>query len=84
MRGITDVLVAELKEKHGEELDLKNHHYFLFYKDGLFEMYFDEDEETLKVDVTLLGDSTRIYHTEKSMEEELDIFTKEKPTDGNQ
>lgn len=73
---VTDVLIQELKKKHGEELNLKDHHYFLFYQDGLFELYLDEDESTLKVKVTAMGDSAKVYFTEKKMTEELDIFEK--------
>lgn len=71
---ITDGLFMELKEKHGENLNLKDHHYFLFYQDGLFELYLDDDDSTLKVEVTALGDSAKVYFTEKKMMEELEIF----------
>lgn len=74
MDEITKVLIEELKRKHGEQLNLKEHYYFLFYKDGLFQFFFDGDEKTIKVDVTFMGDAAKVYFTEKSMEDELEIF----------
>lgn len=71
---ITDELFRELKAKHGENLNLKDHHYFLFYQDGLFEVYLDEEESTINVEVKAMGDSAKVYFTEKKMMEELEIF----------
>ncbi len=76
MDELTLKLLKELRDQHGEELDLEEHHYFLFYKDGLFQFHLDEDEKTVKVDVTLMGDAARVYHTDKNMVDELEIFSK--------
>lgn len=76
MNELTEKLLQELKDQHGEQLDLENHHYFLFYQDGLFQFYLDEDEKAIKVEVTLLGDAARVYNSDKSMAEELEIFEK--------
>ncbi|MFD1203558.1 hypothetical protein ACFQ38_00205 [Sporosarcina contaminans] len=78
MDELTKTLLDELEKKHGEELNLNDHHYFLFYKDGLFQIYFDEDEKTIKVDVDFMGDAGKVYFTDKRMEEELEIFGGEK------
>lgn len=75
-------LMAELKNKHNGELDLKNEHYYLFFKDGVFNVYLDEDEKELKVDVTF-SDGIKIYFSTKGINEEFNAL-KEKPTDGNQ
>lgn len=74
MDELTRTLLEELEKKHEGKLDLEEHHYFLFYKDGLFQVYFDADEKTIKVDVTFMGDAAKVYFTEKKMEEELEIF----------
>lgn len=74
MNELTEKLLQELRDLHGEELDLEEHHYFLFYKDGLFQFYLDEDEKSIKVDVTLMGDAARVYRTDKSMVDELGVF----------
>lgn len=74
MNELYEKLLKELRDKHGEALDLEEHHYFLFYKDGLFQFHLDEDEKSIQVEVTLMGDAARVYHTDKSMVEELGIF----------
>jgi len=71
MDPLTEKLFAELKKQHGEHLDLKNHSYYLFFKDGLFTVYFDEDEKTIKVEINMLGDSGRVYFTDKKIEVEF-------------
>lgn len=77
------ILNKELKKQHGGELDLKNHKYYLFYQDGLFQLSVEDGE--LKVEVVYLGESARVYFTDKKLTDELSVFQEdEKPTDGNQ
>ncbi|MDM8100968.1 hypothetical protein [Oceanobacillus oncorhynchi] len=71
MDPLTKILFAELKKQHGQDLDLENHNYYLFYQDGLFEVSLDEDEKELKVNIVLLGDSGRVYFTDKNLNDEV-------------
>jgi hypothetical protein len=67
---MVDKLIKILKEKHGEDLDLKNNNYFLFLKDGLFTVYLDEDTKTLKVEVEFLPEEkTFVYRSDESLED---------------
>lgn len=70
---MVDKLIKLLKEKHGKELDLQNQVYYLFFKDGLFSLYLDEDTKTLKVEVDFLPeDNTFVYASEDSIENYLE------------
>ena len=62
-------LVKILKEKHGEDLNFKEGHvYYLFFKDGLFSVYLDEETKTLKVEIEALPEgATFIYHSDESL-----------------
>lgn len=73
MEGL-DKLIEELKKQHGQELDLNNDHYFLFYKDAVFQIYIDQDEMELKVDVTFIGESRKVYFSDKSISDDLPMF----------
>lgn len=65
-----DKLIELLKEKHGEDLDLQNQVYYLFFKDGLFSVYLEDDTKTLKVAVELLPENnTFVYQTRESIED---------------
>jgi hypothetical protein len=65
-------LMELLKEKHGKELDIKNDVYYLFLKGGLFSIWCDEDEKTIKVNVEFLPeDKTFIYFSDKDLEDLL-------------
>ena len=62
-------LTELLRKKHGKDLDFRNDVYYLFLKDGLFSLYFDEDEKTLKVNVEFLPEeNTFIYHSDEELE----------------
>ncbi|NRG44215.1 hypothetical protein HRF87_05490 [Bacillus sp. CRN 9] len=62
-------LTELLKEKHGRNLNLKDDVYYLFLKGGLFSLYYDEDEKTVKANVEFLPpDNTFIYHSEQKLE----------------
>lgn len=63
-------LIEELKQIHGDELDLENHHYFLFFEDGVFDIYIDEGEKEFKVNV-VFSDGCKVYNTSKKL---ADIF----------
>lgn len=65
-----ETLTKIIKEKHGKDLDLKNDVYYLFLKNGLFSLYFDEDENSLKVNVEFLPEeNTFVYFSDEDLEE---------------
>lgn len=65
-------LIELLKEKHGKDLDVQNEIYYLFFKDGLFQLWFDDDEKTLKVEVEFLPENkTFVYQSDKKLEDLL-------------
>lgn len=65
-----ETLMKLLKEKHGEDLNLTNDVYYLFFKDGLFSLSFDEDENSLKVNVEFLPEeNTFVYFCDENLEE---------------
>ncbi len=68
MDPLLNEVIAELKRKHGNKLDLENHHYFLFFDDGVFDIYLDQDEKELKVDI-VFSDGIQVYHSSKKLEE---------------
>lgn len=62
-------LMELLQEKHGKDLDLENDVYYLFLKGGLFSIYYDEDEKTMKVNVEYLPkENTFVYFDEQEIE----------------
>jgi hypothetical protein len=66
---VVDKLTLLLKEKHGRKLDLKNDVYYLFLKGGVFSLYYDEDEKTVKVNVEFLPeDNTFVYFDDTDLE----------------
>lgn len=66
---IVNTLIKILKEKHGKDLDLENDVYYLFLKGGLFSLYFDEDEQSIKVDVEFLPEeNTFVYFSDEELE----------------
>lgn len=66
---IVNTLIKILKEKHGKDLDLENDVYYLFLKGGLFSLYFDEDEKSIKVDVEFLPEeNTFVYFSDEELE----------------
>ena len=66
---LVDVLTKILKEKHGKDLDLKNDVYYLFLKGGLFSLYYDEDEKTIKVNLEFLPEeNTFVYFSDEDLE----------------
>lgn len=69
---LVDVLTKLLKEKHGKDLNLKDDVYYLFLKGGLFSLYFDVDDKSIKVNIEFLPDeNTFVYFSD----EELEKFT---------
>lgn len=65
---LVDQLTQLLKEKHGKNLNLKEDVYYLFLKGGLFSLYYDEDEKTVKVDVEFLPpENTFIYQSDQDL-----------------
>jgi hypothetical protein len=65
-------LTKLLEEKHGE-INVKDDVYYLFLKDGLFSVWYDEDEKQLKVNVEFLPEeNTFVYFSEKSIEDLLE------------
>jgi hypothetical protein len=65
-------LMELLEFKHGK-LNVKNDVYYLFLKDGLFSLWYDEDEKQIKVNVEFLPeDSTFVYFSDKSIEDLLE------------
>mgnify|MGYP001453087553 CR=1 FL=1 len=66
---IVNTLIKILKEKHGKDLDLENDVYYLFLKGGLFSLYFDQDEKSIKVDVEFLPEeNTFVYFSDEELE----------------
>jgi|GraSoiStandDraft_43_1057313.scaffolds.fasta_scaffold824367_2 hypothetical protein len=67
--GLVDKLIKVLEEKHGKELDIKNDVYYLFLNGGLFSLYYDEDEKSIKVNVEFLPeDNTFVYFSDEDIE----------------
>lgn len=68
---MVDKLIKLLKEKHGKDLDLQNGEvHYLFFKDGLFSVYLEEETKTLKVEVEFLPEGkTFVYHSDESLED---------------
>jgi type IV secretory pathway VirB4 component len=65
---MVDELIELLKKKHGKDLNLKEDVYYLFLKGGLFSLYYDEDEKTVKVGVEFLPeDNTFVYFDEQEL-----------------
>lgn len=65
---VVEVLTKLLKEKHGD-LDLKNDVYYLFLKGGMFSLYYDEDEKSIKVNVEFLPyDNTFVYFSDEELD----------------
>lgn len=61
-------LIELLKEIHEKDLDVQNEIYYLFFKDGLFQLWFDDDEKTLKVEVEFLPENkTFVYQSDKKL-----------------
>ncbi|GEM00866.1 hypothetical protein SAMN05421839_10226 [Halolactibacillus halophilus] len=61
-------ILALLKEKHGEKLDLKNDVYYLFLEDAVVCVYFDEDEKSIKVEIEILPETTFVYYSTKNLD----------------
>lgn len=73
--NFADKLIGILREEHGEDLNLKDEVYYLFFKDGLFELYYDEDEKTIKVNVEFLPeDGTHVYFRDDSIGDHMGIM----------
>ncbi|MBM7631124.1 hypothetical protein [Geomicrobium sediminis] len=65
MNDIITKLVAELKRvANVETLDIKNKDYILQLQDGAFHFGWDEDEKTLKIQVSI-GEEVELYHSDK-------------------
>jgi hypothetical protein len=65
-------LTKLLEEKHGK-INVKDDVYYLFLKDGLFSVWYDEDEKQIKVNVEFLPEeNTFVYFSEKSIEDLLE------------
>jgi hypothetical protein len=65
-------LTKLLEEKHGK-INIKDDVYYLFLKDGLFSVWYGEDEKQLKVNVDFLPEeNTFVYFSEKSIEDLLE------------
>lgn len=70
VKFLLDDVIKELKELHGNELDISKHHYFVFFQDGVFNIYLDQDDKTLKVE-TVFSDDIQVYHSTKNIEDLL-------------
>lgn len=63
-------LMDLLKAKHDGDLDLENNVYYLFLKDGLFSIYYDEDEKTVKANIEYLPqENTFIYFDSQKLDD---------------
>lgn len=51
-----------------KKLDLEKHHYIQFFKDGYFSIYYDEGEETTKVE-TVFSEGLQVYFSSESLED---------------
>lgn len=65
-----DKIMQALRDKHGEDLTFKDGEaYFIFFKDGLYSIYLEEDTSTLKVEVEFLTEGkTYVYSSDDSLE----------------
>lgn len=70
MDGLTAEILKELRRVQGGSIDLVNHHYFLFFKDGVMDIYRDKDEKEIKIEIQF-SDGIEIYHSDKSVEDLL-------------
>jgi hypothetical protein len=63
-----DKLMELLKFFHGNNLNLRDDVYYLFMKDAVVSVYYDEDERKIKVDIEMVnGEKTFVYFSEKSV-----------------
>jgi hypothetical protein len=66
---LVDRLIENIESKHGK-MNLKEDVYYLFLPDGLFTLYYDEDEKTIKVNVEFLPEEkTYVYYTDARLSE---------------
>lgn len=69
-------LVKKLTELHGvDKLPVKDgEKYFLYFNDGLFTFYYDEDELTIKAEVELHDEGKAfVYEVDDSIESFIDM-----------
>lgn len=65
--NLLDKLLEELREKNDGELDLENNHYYLFLEDGVFDIFFDDDEGELKTEITF-SDGVKALQSDLNIE----------------
>jgi len=68
MNPLVTALMNELVAKHGSQLDLKNEHYTMICSDGVFTLYLDQEEKSLKVNIELT-ETPKCYFSELSISE---------------
>jgi hypothetical protein len=68
-------LIEKLQELHGEPLKIKEQVYFLFLKDGMASLYYDEVGKTIKLDVEFLNKDQAVVYEARDMSLER-IFEK--------
>jgi len=68
MNGMLEKLLKALKEKHGDEINVKEESYFLFFNDGHFFFALDHDTKELQVTVHFTDSgSQKIYYSNSNI-----------------
>lgn len=73
-------LMDELVSKNKEKLDLRNHSYFLFLKDGFLYVYLSEENEIM-AKIQIIDKYQVMYSNEKKVNEDVVIYHKQKVDD---
>jgi hypothetical protein len=62
-------VIEILEQKHGKKLNIKEDIYYLFFKDAVFSLYYDENEKTLQCEIEMVTEEkTFVYYSDKSIE----------------
>jgi hypothetical protein len=63
-----DKIIEKLKFFHGDKLNIRDDVYYLFLKDAIVSVYYDDDEKRIKVDIEMLPEeNTFVYFSKNSI-----------------
>ena len=70
MSELIEKVMTLIKEYHGDKLNLADDYYQMVFPDGTIDLYFDEEEKTIKIEVNFIENMV-VYKTDKTTIEEL-------------